>query len=192
MTLASPFRLTAVLVGLVACTGGAAAQTPPLAGTLTPAERQIIDVPSDSVIQDGVLVPDGDGQFHFSPRGKVAPQIGDAKFLLWGLKLPAYSLNCLSARVIVPCRAIALGMLHAIVPAQGSRWSITRAEDRTSRLRGTFATEGGESRDLGLLLVEAGWMLDDPAVSNGLYRDAQEEAETQKRGVWGMLAVKRN
>ncbi len=107
-------------------------------------------------------------------------EIAEVTYRLWGIDAPEIGQDCERDGTRYPCGEIARDMLRALIG--GDPVTCEKVdEDRYGRTVARCAVGG---RDLGSMMVNAGWALDFERYSGGHYAFEEDQARQADRGLW--------
>ncbi len=121
---------------------------------------------------------------YFAERGDVEVVDGDTlllsghKFRLEGFDSPEFGTHCEGLNIY----SASSKYLGQLIEGEDLKCE-GKSFDQYGRNVGTCSIG---SRDIGELMVKAGWARDWPKYSNGAYTSAEKEARANNNGIWGL------
>lgn len=106
--------------------------------------------------------------------------VAGAPVRLWGIDAPERGQSCHFDGAEYDCGAVAASILARLIGDRPLR-CLRIDTDRYGR---TVARCAVNERDLGSMMVAAGWALDYRHYSRGVYNNEQRRAQRAKRGLW--------
>lgn len=107
--------------------------------------------------------------------------LGDQEIRLWGIDAVELYQFCWEDGREYPCGRQARDHLVSLLdPAELKCREMPRGKNETRIVARCFVAAG----DLADLMVRSGWAVDYEYFSQGFYKSAQDQARTQKKGIW--------
>lgn len=107
---------------------------------------------------------------------------GERQIRLWGMDAPELHQKCFQGKEVLPCGQTAKAILIETLkagPLTCQTITVDRYKRQVSRCR------AGE-QDIAETLVKLGWALDYAEYSKGFYKQQEDEARRQHRGLWAL------